>query len=211
MNNLRQFIIGLGVAALAIFFTFKNIPINEISNSFQKVEYIFLFPAALIILISYIVRVYRWHVLVAHIKPIPVGQLFPPMMIGLLGNLLPMRAGEIFRAYLLKKKTNIPFTLSLSTIMIERMFDILMLNIFFIWILIFHSDLFGIDANRLGFAPKDIAYNFGLISGTTLFLMFTLIYFIAHQTNKLSMLIEKIGTPFPGKWADKCKNLLESF
>ena len=92
MSNPRQLIIGLSVAALAIFFTFRNIPANELLAAFRQAEYIYLFPVALIVLTSYIVRVYRWQVLVAHVKPVTIGQLPPPMMVGFLGNMLPMRA-----------------------------------------------------------------------------------------------------------------------
>ena len=200
----------MGIAILAIFFTFKNVPGNELINSFQKIEYLYLFPAALIILASYVVRVYRWHVLVTHIKIVPVSLLFPPMMIGFLGNMLPMRAGEIFRAYLLKKKTNIPFTKTVATVMIERMFDVLMLNILFTWVLVFYSDQFGSGKIWLGLAAKDIAYSFGLLSGFTFFLLLILIYFITYRTKILFRLIEKLGAPFPGL-TNKFNHWIESF
>jgi len=201
----------MGVAILAIFFTLKNVPANELINSFQKIEYLYLFPAALIILASYVVRVYRWHVLVTHIKIVPVSLLFPPMMIGFLGNMLPMRAGEIFRAYLLKKKTNIPFIKSLATVMIERMFDVLMLNILFTWVLVFYSDQFGSGNIWLGLAPKDIAYSFGFLSGFTLFLLLILIYLITYRTKILFRLIEKLGAPFPFSLTNKFNHWVESF
>ena len=211
MTNPRQLIIGLSVAALAIFFTLKNVPADELLASLRKGDYIYLFPVALIVLISYTVRVYRWHVLVAHMKPVPVGQLFPPMMIGFLGNMLPMRAGEIFRAYLLKKKTNISFTESLATIMIERMFDILILNILFTWILVFHSDLFNSSTTWFGLAPSNIAFNFGCLSGAILCFLLTLIYFMVYKTNPFLRVVEKIATPFPVSWWKKCEHLLEMF
>ncbi len=211
LTNPRQLIIGLSVAALAIFFTFRNVPADELLESLRKGDYVYLFPVALIVLISYTVRVYRWHVLVAHIKPVPVGQLFPPMMIGFLGNMLPMRAGEIFRAYLLKKKTNIPFTGSLATIMIERMFDILILNILFTWILVFDSDLFNSSTTWAGLVPSNIAFSFGCLSGGILCLLLTIIYLMVYKTNLLLRAVEKIATPFPVSWWEKCKHLLEMF
>ena len=199
------------VAILAIFFTFKNVPANEIFTSFKKIEYLYLFPTALIVLVSYVVRVYRWHLLVTPIKTVPISLLFPPMMIGLLGNLLPMRAGEIFRAYLLNKKTNIPFTKCLATIMVERMFDVLMLNILFTWVLVFYSDRFGSGTIWLGLAPKDIAYSFGFLSGITLFVLLIAIYLITYRTKVLLSLIEKLGAPFPSILTDKFNHWVEAF
>jgi len=201
----------MGVAILAIFFTFKNVPANELTTSFKKIEYLYLFPAALIILASYVVRVYRWHVLVTPIKIVPISLLSSPMMIGLLGNMLPMRAGEIFRAYLLNKKTNIPFTKCLATVIIERMFDVLMLNILFTWVLVFYSDRFGSGTIWLGLAPKDIAYSFGFLSGFTLFLLLILIYLITYRTKTLLRLIEKLGAPFPSSLTNKLNHWVEAF
>ena len=211
MTNPRQLIIGLSIAALAIFLTFRNIPVDELLESFQKANYIYLFPVAVIILISYTVRVYRWRVLVDQIKPVSANQLFPPMMIGFLGNMLPMRAGEIFRAYLLKKKTNIPFAGSLATIMVERMFDVLMLNILFTWILIFYSDLFDSNTLWLGFVPSEIAFNFGCLNGVILCFLIALIYFIVHKTSFILRITNQITAPFPISWQKKCQHLLETF
>jgi uncharacterized protein (TIRG00374 family) len=133
------------------------------------------------------------------------------MMIGLLGNMLPMRAGEIFRAYLLNKKTNIPFTKSLATIMIERMFDVLMLNILFTWVLVIYSDRFGSGTIWLGLASKDIAYSFGFLSGFTLFLLLILFYLIAYRTKFLLRSIEKLGAPFPFSLTNKFNHWVEAF
>jgi len=211
LTNPRQFTIGLSVAILAIFFTFRNVPSDELLKAFLKAEYIYLFPVALILFTSYIVRVYRWRVLVALIKPTSASDLFPPMMIGFLGNMLPMRAGEIFRAYLLKKKTNIPFAGSLATIAVERMFDVLMLNLLFTWILIFHSNLFNSEATWLGLDPSEIALNFGILNGLILCFMLTLIYFLVFKTIIVLNVIGKLTSPFPTSWQKKCQHLLETF
>jgi glycosyltransferase 2 family protein len=211
LNNPRQLIIGMTVATLAIFFTFKNIPIDDILESFQKANYIYLFPVALIMGISYVIRVYRWRVLVIPLKPVSASQLFPPLMISFLGNMLPMRAGEIFRAYLLKEKANIPFAASLATIMVERMFDVLMLNILFTVILIFYSDLFDSDTLWLGFAPSDIAFNFGCLNGLILCILVTFIYLIVEKKTLILKISNKITTPFSISWKKKCQHILETF
>jgi glycosyltransferase 2 family protein len=211
LSDLRQFTIGLSVAAVTIFLIFKNVPVDELLTSFQNVEYKYLFLTALIVLLSYLVRVFRWQVLVSHIQPVTVGQLLPPMMISLLGTMLPMRAGEVLRAYLLKKKTNIPFTGSIATILVERMFDILMLNLLFTWVLVFYSELFNSETTWLGLSPSTIAFNFGCLSGATFCCLLIVVYFLAYKTSPLIKIIERVASPFPANWWKNCERLLQTF
>ena len=133
MKKFIQLLFGLTVASLAIYFTLRNVPMDELWSAFETVQYIHLIPITLIALIIYVIRAFRWKVLVSSLHPATVGELLPPLAIGILGNLLPLRAGEILRGYLLKKKLNISFSSSLATIMVERIFDILMLLLLMIW------------------------------------------------------------------------------
>jgi glycosyltransferase 2 family protein len=211
LTNPRQLIIGLCIATLSIFLTFRNISANEILAAFQQAEYIYLFPITLLLLLGYVIRVFRWCALVNHIKPVSIGQLFPPMMIGFLGNMLPMRAGEIFRAYLLKKKISIPFAGSLATIIMERMFDIIMLNIVFTWVLVVHPHLFNSNTTWFGYTLSDIAFNFGCLSGASLCFLLTTIYFMIYKANALVDISKKLTSIFPVTWRNKFIHLLKSF
>ncbi len=86
-----------------------------------------------------------------------------------------------------------------------------MLNVFFTWILIFHSDLFNSNTTWFGLTPSNIAFNFGCLNGAILCFLLTLTYFIVYKTNSLLRVIEKIATPFPVSWLEKCRHLLETF
>jgi hypothetical protein len=58
------------------------------------------------------------------IKPIPLGRLFPVVCIGYMGNnIYPFRIGELLRAYVLKRKEGVAISASLATILVERIFD----------------------------------------------------------------------------------------
>lgn len=53
------------------------------------------------------------------------------MMIGFMTNyILPGRVGEIVRPVVLKKKENVPFSIGLATIALERLFDLIFMLIF---------------------------------------------------------------------------------
>jgi uncharacterized protein (TIRG00374 family) len=58
------------------------------------------------------------------LKPVPLRQLFPVVCIGYMGNnIYPARIGELLRAYVLRQKEGVSVSASLATILVERIFD----------------------------------------------------------------------------------------
>jgi uncharacterized protein (TIRG00374 family) len=80
------------------------------------------------------VRAWRWHYLLKPIKEIPTKTMFPITTIGYMGNnIYPARAGEVLRAVILKRKEGVPVSASLATIIVERIFDgVVMLAFIFV-------------------------------------------------------------------------------
>ena len=60
--------------------------------------------------------------------------MFPIVCIGYMGNnIYPARAGEVLRAYVLRRTEGVPITASLATILVERIFDgVVMLGFVFV-------------------------------------------------------------------------------
>jgi uncharacterized protein (TIRG00374 family) len=58
-------------------------------------------------------------------------RLFPVVVIGYMGNnVYPARAGEVIRAYVLRRREGVSISASLATIIVERVFDGLVMLIF---------------------------------------------------------------------------------
>jgi len=211
MKNFIQLFFGLVVAGLAIYFTLRNVPMDELWSAFETVQYIHLIPITIIALIIYIIRAFRWKVLVSPLHPATVGELLPPLAIGILGNLLPLRAGEILRGYLLKKKLNISFSSSLATIMVERIFDILMLLFLMIWTFAFQANLFNVHVEWLGKSLMDVALGVGIIlAGIFMGLVFFILLLIFRRKWKYPL--EKIFVKFfPEQWQHKVRALVKNF
>jgi uncharacterized protein (TIRG00374 family) len=65
------------------------------------------------------------------LKHIPVRRLFPVVVIGYMGNnIYPFRAGEVLRSYVLRREEDIPMSASLATVVVERVFDGLVMLVF---------------------------------------------------------------------------------
>ncbi len=69
-------------------------------------------------------QAWRWSVLLRPVEPVPIWQTLRAIYIGLFGNeVLGFAAGEIVRCYVISRFTALPFSVSLSSALIERIFD----------------------------------------------------------------------------------------
>src|SRR5205807_9039001 len=87
-------------------------------------NYVWLIPSAVCTLLGYVLRTMRWRFILSSAARAPLTTLFPVLIMGFAtNNLLPVRLGEIWRAYLLGRKQNVRKTLVLASVVVERVFD----------------------------------------------------------------------------------------
>ncbi len=167
MKKARQLFIGLAIAVGALYYTLRNISLDELIASFKEVELVYVLPAFAIIILTFVVRAYRWQILLRPFKQIPVKEIYAPLMIGFMGNILPARAGEFLRAYLVGKKHGITFAGSLSTIIVERLFDMVCLLILFVWVFVVNVDMFDPQLTFSGVSVQAMLAGFGKVLRNT--------------------------------------------
>jgi len=113
LKKYQQLTIGLAVALVALYYTLRNVSLDEVVGSFKEMDHIYIIPAMLIIALGYVFRAYRWQALLEPTLKVNVSGLYSPMMVGFMGNFLPARAAEVLRPYLLAKNTTSLFPLRL--------------------------------------------------------------------------------------------------
>src|SRR5579862_8021228 len=66
----------------------------------------------------------RWRLLLRPVEPVSFRQAVSAIYVGLFANeVLPFRAGEILRCYVISRWTKLPFSVAISSALIERIFD----------------------------------------------------------------------------------------
>lgn len=70
-------------------------------------------------------RAFRWRPILDSVSPgLPYGKLWRATAIGFMANhLLPWRAGEVVRPYMLSRDSNVPFSAAFASQMVDRVFD----------------------------------------------------------------------------------------
>jgi len=119
-----QFWLGVLISIVFIWLALRGLRLEEFWESVKQANYWWLLPGVTVYFVGVWVRAWRWHYLLGPIKKIPTKTMFPITTIGYMGNnIYPARAGEVLRAVILKRREGVPISASLATIIVERIFD----------------------------------------------------------------------------------------
>lgn len=125
MKNVIKFTVGIAISILFLYLAIKGIAWQNVGKVLKEASYFFILPAILIHFISFLLRAAKWSMITSKIKKVKTLELFPLVTIGLaMNNILPLRAGEFGRIFLLSKKFDISPVDAGITIVLERIFDI---------------------------------------------------------------------------------------
>ncbi|MFQ5444349.1 MAG: YbhN family protein, partial [Nitrospinales bacterium] len=164
-----------------------------------------------IILLNYLAHALRWRVILFPLKRIKISGLFSPIFVGNLGNLFPVRAGPVIRAYLLGKKYAIPFSSSLATVVVLRLFDVFFHLGLFAWVFIFHAHVFSSEMVFFEESFRSLAVKFGQFSAVAVAIAVVLTYLLAFHEEKFLVLVRWVTQYLPQKWQEKIIFRIDQF
>ena len=119
-----QFWLGVLISIFFMYIALRGLRVGDMWQTLAGARYIWLLPGVAVYFIGVWVRAWRWHYLLRPVKPVPTRTMFPIVAIGYMGNnIYPARAGEVLRAVVLKRREGVPVSASLATIIVERVFD----------------------------------------------------------------------------------------
>jgi uncharacterized protein (TIRG00374 family) len=126
-----------------MYYAFNNLDLNyeKVVNGFKSANYFWLISSLVISLLSHFIRAIRWNLL---LEPMNLKaknfNAFNAVMIGYLFNFAIPRMGEVSRCGVLFRTDKVPIDKSLGTVVVERVFDMLILLsiAFFVFILQFN-------------------------------------------------------------------------
>ena len=119
-----QFWLGVMISAVFLYLALRGLELDKAWLSMRTASYWWILPGVLVYFFGVWARTWRWHYMLRPIKAVSLVRLFPVVVIGYMGNnVYPARAGELIRAYVLRKKEAVSISASLATIIVERIFD----------------------------------------------------------------------------------------
>ncbi len=126
--------VGLLISAFFLYLALRGLHLERVWAALRGARYIWLLPGVAVYFVGLYLRAWRWHYLLRPLQAVATRELFPIVTIGYMGNnIFPARAGEVLRAVLLQRRRRVPVSASLATILVERVYDgVVMLGFVFL-------------------------------------------------------------------------------
>ena len=124
-KDLRKIVPGILISILALVLIFYLVDLRRLIEALRLADYGLILLLLVVTLIWVFVRSIVWRTLLQ--ERAPLGMVFLTLNQGyVLNNLLPLRLGEVGRAFLLSRKAKLGFLQVFSTVLIERALDVVM-------------------------------------------------------------------------------------
>ncbi len=139
-----QFVFFLLVGLVLLYFAFKGIDLNALMLQIRQANYAWVALSVVCAVLALVFRAYRWRLLIEPLDEHPkVSHIFHAINIGYLANFVFPRIGEITRCGILNRTDRIPVDRLFGTVIVERIFDMLMTVFMLCLILLLRFDVVG--------------------------------------------------------------------
>ncbi len=116
----------LGAGALSVFLLRLAGERDEFLSSVRIFRYELMPPALLFLALMYVLRILRWKLLLSPVLDVSWRRVSNALFVGLLANnVLPARAGELVRPYVLQRGAEAGFSQALASVVVDRIFDLI--------------------------------------------------------------------------------------
>jgi glycosyltransferase 2 family protein len=186
--------IALTISVVCLVIVLRDFHFDELVQGLKDANWWWIASAAVFDILVYVVQGWRWSLLLRPVTEVPTMRSIRAVYVGLFANeVLPLRSGEIIRCYLQSRWSNLPFSVTLSSALIERIFD----GIWLISCLILATYMAPVDAGYV-FAAQALGLFIGvaaaLVGAAMFFKAETHAAFSKHRwLSKLSILLEDLN------------------
>ncbi len=130
MKKALNIIVGILMSALFVYLVFRKIDFAQVLMYIKNLNYFWIIAFSVFSVFTFYLRGYRWNMIAMDTKKNfkTTSEFFKYFVIGnMFNNILPLRIGDLVRAYLIGKKNDLKQSYMLGTVIIERAFDVLSL------------------------------------------------------------------------------------
>ena len=167
-----------------------------------------LFAAFALTIAMYVVRAERWQYLLAPLGTTRFRVAFRATIIGFAASfILPARAGEVVRPYLLARQEDSPVTAAFATVIVERMLDLVAV------LLLLAVFLFGLESGEAGAAPRlyQAVWYGGALAAPIGLAILVAMFVMAGHPERLHRLVLRIERVLPARLARAVASFAKTF
>lgn len=192
-------ILGLAISLIFLYLAVRNVEWGMVLADLKGIDPLSLTLTIACLFASLFFRALLWKNLLKFKKRVSSLHAFEGVLIGAMGNnVLPFRMGELVRAYAMSKKEHLSKSLTLASIVLERLLDVLSLLIFFL-------------ALFLSVQLADWLLLSGVVIFAFLLLMVALVYLTVIDAWRFSSLLTRLLKYFPATISHQAERITQSF
>ncbi|HET6316339.1 MAG TPA: lysylphosphatidylglycerol synthase transmembrane domain-containing protein [Chloroflexota bacterium] len=121
--GVARLVVSFGISAVLLALLIRSVDPASLGTALSEADWRLIGPAIALYFAAAWLRSIRWGLLLPEYH-VPTPTLFAALVIGFtVNNLLPIRMGEIARAYLLARWRRVPYGASLASLVVERVLD----------------------------------------------------------------------------------------
>jgi uncharacterized protein (TIRG00374 family) len=202
------FLLTLGL--LAIFL--RSVNIGDVWAETRRANPVPLLLAVATTMVTYAVRAFRWQYLLAPIGATRFATAFRTTVIGFAATfLLPARAGEVVRPYLLARREGLNATAAFATIILERLLDLVVVLLLFAAFVLTSAS--GPGSGEVSGDPEMFArVKFGgLVAGAVAVAGAAVLFVLAGHPERMGRLALGVQRVLPERFARIVATFVETF
>lgn len=116
--------ISMGVSLVIVIYLFAKLDWREVGLQMRQINLWYLPPLIAGFMLLMVMRAFRWKLLLPQPEKLSLARLFDATVIGFFAStVLPLRAGEIIRPWIVSRWLPVSFSAALASILIERLAD----------------------------------------------------------------------------------------
>lgn len=195
-KNILKSILGLVIGGFFLYLTLNKKPLDDIFNSLSSARLKWVIISVICLLATFYIRAIRWKVLLESSDTQPGKyNVVHSLVMGYLVNSFTPKFGEIIRCTALKKSEQIPTSISLGTVVSERIYDILILVSGLVIILYIEIERLGSVVTGL---KRSVAYAVSTNTLSTILVIssVTLVIFLAYRLSKRNKVAATVSNFF---------------
>ena len=205
--RVRNALILLLTLGLLVVFV-RSVNVAEVWGETRRANPWLLLLALVSTGVTYVVRALRWQYLLAPIGPTHFSTAFRTTVIGFAAtSLLPARAGEVLRPYLLARREGLNATAAFATIILERLLDLITVLLLFAWFVLVAApgDVTGDPAQFARIKLFGLAAAGAALAGSAVF------FVLAGHPERMGRLALSIERVLPARLAQIVARFVETF
>jgi uncharacterized protein (TIRG00374 family) len=206
-GHLRTLVVVLVAGGLLALFL-RNTDFREVGREFARARLDLVLASLVLTGLTYVCRAARWQYLLLPIGRVRLSVALRTTIIGFAATaLLPARAGEVLRPYLLARKEGLSATATFATVIVERVLDTLTVVLLFAsYLLFFDTGMAAADETTF----RQIKLG-GALAAAACVILLGGVFFLAGHPKTLERLTLGLSKVLPERFSDRAGRLVHTF